>query len=129
MDGWIKTNPIIHHDMLFLSSLKVLLLDEATSSVDFETDQLVQRLIRQEFADCTIFTIAHRINTIIDSDMILVLRDGLLAEFDHPGALLSRENSLFSGMVNETGEASAAQLRRVALENWKKKQMREMGER
>jgi ABC-type multidrug transport system fused ATPase/permease subunit len=82
-----------------LRQCRILLLDEATSSVDFETDKEIQRTIRENFTDCTVITIAHRINTIMDSSKILVMRDGLAAEFDTPENLLKDETSLFSDIV------------------------------
>lgn len=105
-----------------LRESRILLLDEATSSVDYETDQLVQRLIRKEFAECTIFTIAHRLNTIIDSDCVLVMNDGLLSEFGSPAELLSKGDSLFSAMVDSTGPKSALALRAAAEEAQAKRQ-------
>ncbi|KAM3568005.1 hypothetical protein VYU27_009863 [Nannochloropsis oceanica] len=78
---------------------KILLLDEATSSVDQATDQLIQETIRREFVDCTVLTIAHRLETILDSDRILVMRNGRLVEFDRPHVLLNRSNSLFAELV------------------------------
>ena len=80
---------------------KVLLLDEATSSVDFETDALIQKTIRQEFAKrgCTILTIAHRLDTIMDANRILVMDAGKVGEFASPRLLLRRPTSLFSQLV------------------------------
>ena len=84
-----------------LRQCKILLLDEATSSVDFETDGEIQKTLRSAFSDCTVLTIAHRINTIMDSDKILVMSDGVAAEFDSPENLLKDENSLFSEIVRQ----------------------------
>lgn len=80
---------------------KILLLDEATSSVDFETDALIQKTIRQEFAHrgCTVLTIAHRLDTIMDANRILVMDSGRVGEFASPRILLRRPTSLFSQLV------------------------------
>lgn len=88
-----------------LRQCRVLLLDEATSNVDLETDQAIQRTLREAFPGCTVLTIAHRVNTIMDSDKILVLRDGLVDEFAPPAELLANENSSFAEIVRhaETG--------------------------
>ena len=64
-----------------------------------ETDELIQRTIRREFADCTVLTIAHRLNTILDSDVIAVLSHGKLIEFDKPSVLLERTDSAFRSMA------------------------------
>jgi ABC-type multidrug transport system fused ATPase/permease subunit len=82
-----------------LKRCRVLLLDEATSSVDFETDKAIQETLRTSFAGCTVLTIAHRVNTIMDSDKILVLKDGQVAEFDEPATLLADKGSLFSDIA------------------------------
>uniref|UniRef100_A0A7R9WD62 ABC transporter domain-containing protein n=2 Tax=Pseudictyota dubia TaxID=2749911 RepID=A0A7R9WD62_9STRA len=82
-----------------LRKCRVLLLDEATSSVDFETDREIQRTLREAFEGSTIITIAHRVNTIMDSDKILVMKDGKVAEFAPPKELLSDERSFFSEIV------------------------------
>ena len=64
-----------------------------------ETDDLIQRTIRREFADCTVLTIAHRLNTILDSDVIAVLSQGKLIEFDKPSVLLARTDSALRSMA------------------------------
>ena len=79
-----------------LRKTKILVLDEATSNVDSSTDQLIQTTIRSAFQDCTVMTIAHRLNTIIDSDRIMVLDAGKLVEFDSPAALLKVRFHLWS---------------------------------
>lgn len=81
---------------------KILVLDEATAAVDVETDAYVQETIRNQFRGCTILTIAHRVNTVIDYDRVLVLDDGKVAEFDTPNQLLARENGIFYKMVYDT---------------------------
>eukprot|EP00986_Skeletonema_menzelii_P021401 scaffold34405_cov148-Skeletonema_menzelii.AAC.2 len=83
-----------------LKKAHILLLDEATSSVDFETDKLIQTTIREAFTGCTVLTIAHRVNTIMDSDKILVMNDGVVAEFDAPEVLLQNKESVFSEIVS-----------------------------
>ncbi|WFD27064.1 hypothetical protein MNAN1_002060 [Malassezia nana] len=80
----------------------ILVLDEATSSIDLETDALIQQIVRQEFTGTSI-TIAHRLNTIIDSDRVLVLSQGEVAEFDAPSTLLARSTSLFYALAKESG--------------------------
>lgn len=86
-----------------LRKTKVLVLDEATAAVDLETDELIQLTIRKEFAECTVFTIAHRLNTILDNTRILVLQNGLIEEFDSPTNLLQNTNSIFYSMARDAG--------------------------
>ncbi|KAL9234327.1 hypothetical protein vseg_009210 [Gypsophila vaccaria] len=84
----------------------ILVLDEATASVDSATDGVIQKVITDEFRDRTIVTIAHRIHTVIDSDLVLVLSDGRVAEYDSPSKLLEREDSFFSGLIKEYSKRS-----------------------
>ncbi|KAK3829999.1 MAG: multi drug resistance-associated protein MRP [Linnemannia gamsii] len=86
-----------------LRKTSLLVLDEATAAIDLETDALVQAIIRQKFADCTILTIAHRINTVMDSDRIMVLDQGRVAEFDSPANLLADPTSIFYSLAKESG--------------------------
>ncbi|CAM1331108.1 ABCC2 (predicted) [Pycnogonum litorale] len=88
-----------------LRKTKILILDEATASVDLETDDLIQKTIRKEFKDCTVLTIAHRLNTILDSTKVMVLSDGLVAEFDQPHKLLAKSESLFHHMLHDSTAA------------------------
>ncbi|QPG74364.1 hypothetical protein FOA43_001691 [Brettanomyces nanus] len=82
---------------------KILVLDEATANVDVRTDSIVQETIRSAFKERTILTIAHRLNTIIDSDRIIVLDKGRVSEFDTPQNLLKDTNSLFYSLCKEGG--------------------------
>lgn len=86
-----------------LRKTKVLILDEATAAIDIETDELIQKTIRTQFRDCTILTIAHRLNTIMDSDRIIVLDQGCIVEFDSPDVLLSNKDTVFYGMAKSVG--------------------------
>ncbi|WIA32238.1 hypothetical protein OEZ86_003085 [Tetradesmus obliquus] len=99
-----------------LRNSRVLMLDEATASVDPETDRLIQAAIRSVFTATTMLTIAHRLNTIMDADRVLVLDQGLLLENGEPHALLQQQSGLFTGMVEQTGSSSSAYLRDVARE-------------
>jgi ATP-binding cassette subfamily C (CFTR/MRP) protein 1 len=83
-----------------LKKNKVVLMDEATANIDIKTEQTIQQLINEKFTDATVITIAHRLNTIMESDRILVLSQGEVAEFDSPSNLLNNPNSMFSSYVN-----------------------------
>lgn len=113
--------------LLKKDQIGTLLLDEITSSVDVGTDRLIQRLIRAEFKDCTIVTIAHRISTIIDCDQVIVMQRGVVAEIGHPAELLKNSESsdagihefpmnqgLFRSMAQKLGPEQFEKLRAVA---------------
>ncbi|XP_059141154.1 multidrug resistance-associated protein 1-like [Physella acuta] len=89
-----------------LRKTKILILDEATAAVDMETDELIQTTIRQEFHDCTILTIAHRLNTVMDYDRILVLDKGEVREYDTPQNLLKNTDGIFYSMAKTAGLVS-----------------------
>jgi ABC-type multidrug transport system fused ATPase/permease subunit len=93
-----------------LSKPRLLILDEATASIDGETDAFIQEMLRTRFVDTTLVTVAHRLNTIMDYDLILVMDSGRAAEFGSPADLLER-NGVFTELVNATGPESAKALR------------------
>jgi ABC-type multidrug transport system fused ATPase/permease subunit len=98
----------------FLSQPKLLVLDEATASIDGETDAFIQRMLRTRFPDTTLITIAHRLNTIMDYDRVLVMDAGQAVEFASPAELLDISGGVFSGLVDATGAESASFLREMA---------------
>lgn len=88
-----------------LRKTKILVLDEATAAIDMETDDLIQKTIRREFKNCTVITIAHRLNTILDSDAIAVLSHGKLVEYDKPSVLLNNPESALRSMAKDANIA------------------------
>jgi ABC-type multidrug transport system fused ATPase/permease subunit len=80
-----------------------MVLDEATAAIDYETDAIIQSTIRTMAQQSSIITIAHRINTIIDYDRILVLDAGKVVEFDSPQTLLNNRRSVFYSLAKEAG--------------------------
>ncbi|XP_019398025.1 PREDICTED: voltage-dependent T-type calcium channel subunit alpha-1G [Crocodylus porosus] len=87
-----------------LRKTRILVLDEATAAIDLETDDLIQMTIRTQFEDCTVLTIAHRLNTIMDYTRVLVLDKGTIAEFDTPTRLIA-SRSIFYSMAKDAGLA------------------------
>ena len=97
-----------------LSKNKILILDEATASVDKRTDQLLQEALKESFQDGTILAVAHRLDTVIENDYILVLGNGKVLEYGTPAELI-RSNGAFASMVSDTGDAMSSDLRRRAF--------------
>ncbi|KAG0084494.1 hypothetical protein BGZ93_001203 [Podila epicladia] len=98
---------------------KIIVMDEATANVDLQSDRMIQKAIHSQFAGATVFTIAHRLNTVIgDYDRILVLDQGQVMEFGEPWELLQEEKGWFRGMVAGTGAENEAALTKVAKDLW-----------
>ncbi|CAI0434629.1 unnamed protein product [Linum tenue] len=107
-DNWsVGQRQLVALGRALLKQARILVLDEATASVDTATDNLIQKIIRTEFKNCTVCTIAHRIPTVIDSDLVLVLSDGRVAEFDAPMRLLEDKSSMFLKLVTEYSSRSS----------------------
>jgi len=96
-------------------------LDEATANVDLETDNLIQKKLRDSFKNATVLIIAHRLATVIDADRILVMQAGEGVEFDHPFNLLGKpgdqevtKEGAFADLVRATGTETARGLMKIA---------------
>jgi len=94
-----------------LRKSNILIMDEATASVDPDTDELIQKMIRSEFKDSTVITIAHRLNTIADSDRILVLGNGEVKEFDTPKNLLQNPDSMYAKLMQDESKSPSPTLK------------------
>ncbi|KAF5283718.1 hypothetical protein FQR65_LT13753 [Abscondita terminalis] len=99
---------------------KILILDEATANVDNITDGLIQKTIRRKFADCTVLTIAHRLDTVMDSDKILVIDAGVIVEFDYPHLLLQNRKGVLFRMVQQIGSTTSRTLLDLAKNTYEK---------
>jgi len=107
-----------------LKKNRILVLDEATANVDLETDQLIQATIRKQLRECTVITVAHRLNTVIDMDKILVLDAGCVVEYDEPHQLLQKPDGMFSQMVQQTGRKMESLLKQSAESFHRKRRIR-----
>ncbi|GLC60118.1 hypothetical protein PLESTB_001575900 [Pleodorina starrii] len=108
-----------------LRAVPILCLDEATAAMDPHTEAVVQETIRRVFTDRTTITIAHRLDTIIESDKVLVMEAGQLKEYDAPATLLADRGSMFSKLVDKSGPAAAAALRQLAEEHFATRQQQQ----
>jgi ABC-type multidrug transport system ATPase subunit len=99
-----------------LTNTQILVLDEATAAVDLQTDKLIKETIKEKFANLTVLTVAHRLNTIMESDKILVMDAGHVVEFAPPLVLLDRPDSHFYNLLKQTGTESFNKLKKVAEE-------------
>ncbi|XVE80511.1 hypothetical protein DITRI_Ditri14bG0145900 [Diplodiscus trichospermus] len=101
-DNWsMGQRQLVCLGRVLLKKSKILVLDEATASVDTATDNLIQTTLKEHFSDCTIITIAHRITSVLHSDMVLLLNHGLIEEYDSPARLLENRSSSFAQLVAE----------------------------
>lgn len=105
-----------------LRNNRVLVLDEATANVDPRTDALIQSTIRRKFHSCTVLTVAHRLNTIMDSDLVIVMEAGRVVQYDHPHVLLEDLEGTFATMVAQTGPTMMEQLKQSAFEAYFKQE-------
>ncbi|KAJ0768676.1 putative ABC-type xenobiotic transporter [Helianthus annuus] len=99
---------------VLLKKSKVLVLDEATASVDTATDGMIQQTLAKHFTDSTVIMIAHRITSVLDSDMVLVLEQGLIEEYDSPTKLLEDKSSSFAKLVAEYSMRSSSSYENLA---------------
>ncbi|KAA8549166.1 hypothetical protein F0562_000850 [Nyssa sinensis] len=105
-DNWsVGQRQLLCLGRVMLKHSRLLFMDEATASVDSQTDAVIQKIIREDFAACTIISIAHRIPTVMDCDRALVIDAGRAKEFDKPSRLLER-SSLFGALVQEYANRS-----------------------
>ncbi|GKD45352.1 ABC transporter C family member 14-like protein [Tanacetum coccineum] len=106
-DNWsVGQRQLLCLGRVLLKHSRLLFMDEATASVDSQTDAVIQRIIREDFADSTIVSIAHRIPTVMDCDRVLVIDAGYAKEFDKPSNLIERP-SLFGALIHEYANRSS----------------------
>nr|XP_046250632.1 ATP-binding cassette sub-family C member 8 isoform X1 [Scatophagus argus] len=83
----------------FVRKSSILIMDEATASIDMATESILQKVVMTAFADRTVVTIAHRVHTILNADLVIVMKRGIILEYDRPEALLDKEDSVFTSFV------------------------------
>ncbi|XP_031619424.1 probable multidrug resistance-associated protein lethal(2)03659 [Contarinia nasturtii] len=104
-----------------LKKNRIIILDEATANVDLQTDEMIQKTMREKFTGATVITVAHRLNTVIDSDRVLVMDDGVAMEFDAPYLLMQKEDGAFRNMVEALGQQEYNRLYSRAKDTFEKK--------
>ncbi|KAJ3015532.1 Multidrug resistance-associated protein 1 [Thoreauomyces humboldtii] len=109
-----------------LARPKILILDEATAAVDADADARVRGCMAREFADTTVVSVAHRLESVAAFDRVLVMRDGERVEFDPPWVLLQREESEFAALVRASGPAGSESVRETARKAWEGKGGRDL---
>ena len=119
----LGTQQLICLARAMLNPSPILLLDEATAALDSDTNNAVQMVLKKHFHNRTIFTIAHRLDTIIESDRILTMNSGVIAEFERPDVLLETEGSIFRELCMNTGPAQFEVLKAKAKAIADEKQM------
>ncbi|KAG7373767.1 multidrug ABC transporter permease/ATPase [Nitzschia inconspicua] len=117
----LGTQQLICLARAMLNPSPILLLDEATAALDSDTNAAVSQVLKDNFSDRTIFTIAHRLDTIIESDRILTVSSGVVAEFDRPDILIEDPNSVFHELCMNTGKAQYQELARKAKAHFEEK--------
>lgn len=105
-----RSNGQCRYSVGFLYSIKFHTFSTLTFCFSFRTDAMIQRTIREKFDNCTVITVAHRLNTVIDSDRVLVMDAGVAVEFDAPYSLMQNENGVFHNMVKALGQQEYDQL-------------------
>ncbi|KAA3486884.1 ABC transporter C family member 3-like isoform X2 [Gossypium australe] len=113
-DNWsMGQRQLVCLGRVLLKKSKIVVLDEATTSVDTVTDNLIQTTLREHFSNTTVITIAHRITSVLDSDMVLLLSQGVIEEFDSPARLLENKSSSFAQLVAEYSMRSDSSLQKL----------------
>ncbi|KAM4018780.1 ATP-binding cassette sub-family C member 8-like [Anomaloglossus baeobatrachus] len=83
----------------FVRKSSILIMDEATASIDMATENILQKVVMTAFQERTVVTIAHRVHTILNADLVIVMKRGAIMEYDKPEVLLEREDSMFTSYV------------------------------
>jgi ATP-binding cassette subfamily C (CFTR/MRP) protein 4 len=114
-----------------LKKTKILIIDEATANVDYKTDSIIQKAIREQFKECTVLTIAHRLATVVDSDRILCLSEGLIKNFGPPKELLEDETSILFDLTKKLSQNERKHIYEIAQAKQidKRKHVKKVGNR